>query len=74
VVAFGDLDAQCADRAETADIAGGTFERIPNGCALFFNTANRLVHHARRTIIRLASNINRLSENLTALLLLPLRA
>jgi Transposase DDE domain group 1 len=41
---------------------------------LFFNTAGRLVHHARRTILRLASNINRLSEYLAALLLLPLRA
>jgi hypothetical protein len=41
---------------------------------LFFNTAGRLVHHARRTMLRLASNINRLSEYLAALLLLPLRA
>ena len=41
---------------------------------LFFNTAGRLVHHARRTILRLASNITRLAEYLAALLLLPLRA
>jgi hypothetical protein len=41
---------------------------------LFFNTAGRLVHHARRTILRLASNVRRLTEYLAALLLLPLRA
>jgi hypothetical protein len=41
---------------------------------LFFNTAGRLVHHARRTILRLAGNIIRLREYLAALQLLPLRA
>jgi len=41
---------------------------------LFFNTAGRLVRHARRTILRLASPITRLTEYLAALLLLPLRA
>ena len=41
---------------------------------LFFNTAGRLVHHARRTILRLASNVRRLTEYLAALGLLPLRA
>jgi hypothetical protein len=41
---------------------------------LFFNTAGRLVHHARRTILRLAGNSTRLAEYLAALLLLPLRA
>jgi hypothetical protein len=41
---------------------------------LFFNTAGRLVHHARRTILRLASNVRRLTEYLAALVLLPLRA
>ena len=40
---------------------------------LFFNTAGRLVHHARRTILRLASNAGRLAEYLDALRLLPLR-
>jgi hypothetical protein len=41
---------------------------------LFFNTAGRLLHHARRTILRLASNTKRLAEYLAALQLLPLRA
>jgi hypothetical protein len=41
---------------------------------LFFNTAGRLVHHARRTILRVASNLRRLTEYLVALRLLPLRA
>lgn len=39
---------------------------------LFFNTAGRLVHHARRTILRLASTVKRVSEYLAALRLLPL--
>jgi hypothetical protein len=41
---------------------------------LFFNTAGRLVHHARRTILRVASNITRLRDYLAALRPLPLRA
>jgi len=41
---------------------------------LFFNTAGRLVHHARRVILRLASTVTRVTEYLAALRLLPLRA
>jgi len=41
---------------------------------LFFNTAGRLVHHARHVTLRLASNARRLTEYLAALVLLPLRA
>lgn len=41
---------------------------------LFFNTAGRLVHHARRTILRLASPVQRLAEYLAALGMLPLPA
>jgi hypothetical protein len=40
---------------------------------LFFNTAGRLMHHARRTILRLASSVIRVTQYLEALLLLPLR-
>lgn len=40
---------------------------------LFFHTAGRLVHHARRTILRLASKVRRLTEYVAALGLLPLR-
>ena len=41
---------------------------------LFFNTAGRRVHHARRTILRRASTVTRGTEYLHALLLLPVRA
>jgi hypothetical protein len=41
---------------------------------LFFNTAGRLVHHARRTLLRLASSVRRVTEYLEAFRLLPLRA
>ena len=41
---------------------------------LFFNTAGRLVHHARRTVLRLATSMQRLAEFLEALRLLSLPA
>ena len=40
---------------------------------LIFNTAGRLVHHARRVVLRLATTAARLGEWLEALRLLPLR-
>jgi len=41
---------------------------------LFFNTAGRLVHHARRTILRLAGSARRVTEYVAAMFLLPPRA
>src|SRR6266436_4930587 len=41
---------------------------------LIFNTAGRLVHHARRTVLRLATSMQRLAEFLEALRLLSLPA
>jgi hypothetical protein len=41
---------------------------------LFFNTAGRLMHHARRTILRPASNVTRPRKYLAMLQLLPLPA
>lgn len=41
---------------------------------LFFNTAGRLVQHARKTMLRLAMSVNRLAELVEALRLLPLRS
>jgi hypothetical protein len=41
---------------------------------LFFNTAGRLVQHARKTMLRLAMSAHRLAEFVEALQLLPLRA
>jgi hypothetical protein len=41
---------------------------------LFFNTAGRLVQHARKTMLRLAMSVNRLAELVAALRLLPLRS
>ena len=41
---------------------------------LFFNMAGRLVHHARKTLLRLAMSVERLAEFPEALRLLPLRA
>jgi hypothetical protein len=41
---------------------------------LIFNTPGRLVHHARRIVLRLATTAARLTEWLEALKLLPLRA
>lgn len=40
---------------------------------LIFNTPGRLVHHARRIVLRLATTVERLAEWLGALRLLPLR-
>ena len=40
---------------------------------LIFHTAGRLVHHARRMVLRLATTVARLAEWLEALRLLPLR-
>lgn len=40
---------------------------------LIFNTPGRLVHHARRMVLRLATTVARLAEWLEALRLLPLR-
>ena len=40
---------------------------------LIFNTPGRLVHHARRQVLRLATTAERLGERLEALKLLPLR-
>ena len=41
---------------------------------LYFNTAGRLVRHARKTMLRLAMSVRRLAEFMEALRLLPLRA
>jgi hypothetical protein len=41
---------------------------------LIFNTAGRLVHHARRMVLRLATKAGRLAEWLEAMMLLPIRA
>ena len=40
---------------------------------LIFNTPGRLVHHARRLVLRLATTVARLAEWLEALRLLPIR-
>ena len=40
---------------------------------LIFNTPGRLVHHARRLVLRLAATAARLAEWLEAMRLLPLR-
>jgi hypothetical protein len=40
---------------------------------LIFNTPGRLVHHARRLVLRLATTVARLAEWLEAMRLLPLR-
>ena len=40
---------------------------------LIFNTAGRLVHHARRMVLRLARTAGRLVEWLDAMRLLPIR-
>ena len=40
---------------------------------LIFNTAGRLVHHARRMVLRLATKGERLAEWLEAMKLLPIR-
>ena len=40
---------------------------------LIFNTPGRLVHHARRLVLRLATTAARLAEWLEALQLLPFR-
>ena len=40
---------------------------------LIFNTAGRLVHHARRMVLRLATKVGRLAEWLEAMRLLPIR-
>lgn len=40
---------------------------------LIFNTPGRLVHHARRMVLRLATTATRLAEWLAALALLPIR-
>jgi hypothetical protein len=40
---------------------------------LIFNTPGRLVHHARRLVLRLATTAARLAEWLEALRMLPLR-
>ena len=40
---------------------------------LIFHTAGRLVHHARRVVLRLAARVERLVEWLEALRLLPIR-
>ena len=41
---------------------------------LIFNTAGRLVHHARRMVLRLAAKVSRLAEWLEAMRVLPIRA
>lgn len=41
---------------------------------LIFNTAGRLVRHARRMVLRLATKVGRLEEWLEAMRLLPIRA
>lgn len=40
---------------------------------MIFNTAGRLVHHARRTVLRLAATVGRLAEWMEAMKLLPIR-
>lgn len=40
---------------------------------LIFNTPGRLVHHARRTVLRLAATVARLGDWLEAMRLLPIR-
>ena len=40
---------------------------------LIFNTAGRLVHHARQAVLRLARKVGRLAEWLEAMRLLPIR-
>ena len=40
---------------------------------LIFNTAGRLVHHARRIVLRLATKVGRLAEWLEAIRVLPIR-
>jgi hypothetical protein len=71
----GGADVQHADRAKRLALPAELLQARPKRLRfLFFNTAGRFVQHARKTILRLAMSATRVSELVSALTLLPVRA